>query len=177
MLSEEVLPGFERPLSFGYDPPPLENLDSYSLDSVHHEVQLEGKGQDRHLAICGLSFGTDGRSCKNHEVCGSLVDIDQYLRMKYVEIKLETGTIQKRIGVYGISGEICGCLVGFLIPCYFECSEFHNAMTSGLVNVKVIRMWKNTDPRANLLHGGAADCRWILNENMNVKESALTSET
>ena len=46
MSTEEVLPGFERPLSFGYDPPPSEELDSYSFDPVNNKIGVEGKEQD-----------------------------------------------------------------------------------------------------------------------------------
>ena len=46
MSTEKVLPGFEHPLSFRYDPPPLEELDSYSFDPVSNKKGLERKEQD-----------------------------------------------------------------------------------------------------------------------------------
>ena len=94
----------------------------------------------RHLAICGLHFGTHGKSCVAHDVCGKHVCVGDKLRMRSVNVTLESGIVQQRIGVYSTVGEKNGCLVGFLNPSYYECIEIHNAIQSGLFNITVIRM-------------------------------------
>ena len=155
----EELPGFERPLSFGYDPWSVCMMDyTYTKDRINEDDEK----MDRHLAICGLHFGSHGRSCVKHDVCGKHVRVCDRLRMKPVNVTLESGIVQQRIGVYSTVEEGNGCLVGFLNPRYYECIEIHNAIQSGLENIAVIRMWKTTNVKADELYGGAADCQWIV---------------
>ena len=158
MEGKDELPGFERPISFGYDPWSLSIMDcTYTRDNTK-----DNETMDRHLVICGLHFGTHGRNCENHDVCGKHVRVCDRLRIKLVNVSLESGVLQERIGVYSTVEHGNGCLVGFLSPSYYKCIEIHNAIQSGLDQIAVIRIWNTMNLNADDLYGGAADCRWII---------------
>ena len=155
----EYMPGFERPLSFGYDLAPSELINLKGrLDNKHGAEEK----YRRDLSICGLALGTHGRSCKLHHVCGKEVAVGDILKLDYVNVEVRSGVFQERIGVYRKGGETHSCLVGFINPPYYACIEIHSAMKSGLVNIEVIRNWVTDDELADKLYGGGADCKWYV---------------
>lgn len=157
----EGLPGYERPLRFGYDRVPEGNSDWNTYD-LPGAVHVPEDSRLRHLSVCGLHLGSLGRCCPKHSVCGEQLEVGDVLQMKYVVVPLSRERQQRRIGVYLSGCDENGCLVGFIDPSYYECAEVHNAMISGLSEIQLIRFWRTNNPRADNVHGGAADCVWII---------------
>jgi hypothetical protein len=160
---QDSMPGFERPLAFGYDPPPEEWMDWNKDDPTqeHNNDECQTKHQ---VTICGLRFGTDGRSCEKHNICGDHVVVGNILRQKYSKILLPCGRLQTRLAVYLMDGKRESCRVGFVCPAYFSSEGTHwrmHSMRSFVVDIQVVRLWKTNYLRADMLHGGAADCIWI----------------
>lgn len=69
--------------------------------------------------IVGLEASNNGRSCENHDVCGSLVVPDVVVRIREVQLALEPDEANpdketNALAVYHVTGGIDGCRVGFL---------------------------------------------------------------
>ena len=69
--------------------------------------------------IVGIHASNNGRSCKNHLVCGCVVVPDVVVRFKVVQLGLEPVPVNPRveetaIAVYHVTGGIDTCRVGFL---------------------------------------------------------------
>ena len=71
---------------------------------------------------CGITIeivgivgrGDCGRSCKENDVCGTVLQEDSVVRIRHVQITGEMGKEESALAVYWISNGIDCCRVGFL---------------------------------------------------------------
>jgi hypothetical protein len=65
------------------------------------------------VEIVGLERGDRGRSCEEHDVCGSVVEEDTLLRLRKEQIMVD-GVEETAISCYWVTDGIDRCRVGFL---------------------------------------------------------------
>ena len=65
------------------------------------------------VEIVGIERGDRGRSCEEHDVCGSVVEEDTLLRLRKVQILVD-GVEETAIACYWVTDGIDRCRVGFL---------------------------------------------------------------
>ena len=65
------------------------------------------------MEIVGTESDTQGRSCQEHDVCGSVLDEDTVVRFRKVQVNVG-GVEEAAIAVYLVSDGIDRCRVGFL---------------------------------------------------------------
>lgn len=63
--------------------------------------------------IVGIKRGDRGRSCEEHEVCGTVLSIDCLVRLRKVNLCVG-GREEAAIAVYWVSDGVDRCRVGFL---------------------------------------------------------------
>jgi hypothetical protein len=63
--------------------------------------------------IVGTEAGNRGRSCEEHDVCGSVLELDCVVRFRALQIVVE-GMEQTALAVYWVTDGIDRCRVGFL---------------------------------------------------------------
>ena len=66
------------------------------------------------VEIVGIEAVSNGRSCYQHDVCGTLVEEDVVLRLRKVQILNSLGREETAIAAYHVSDGIDQCRVGFL---------------------------------------------------------------
>ena len=74
-------------------------------DSVKHPPGIV-------VEIVGTKVGCQGRSCKVHTVCGSVLEEDMVVRLRKVQVVVE-GREETAIVCYWVSDGIDRCHVGF----------------------------------------------------------------
>ena len=65
------------------------------------------------VEIVGLERGDRGRSCEEHDVCGSVVEEDTLLRLRKEQIMVD-GVEETAVACYWVTDGIDRCQVGFL---------------------------------------------------------------
>ena len=65
------------------------------------------------VEIVGISMHDRGRSCEEHDVCGSVLTEDSVVRCRKTQVIID-GREQTAIAVYWVSDGIDRCRVGFL---------------------------------------------------------------
>lgn len=74
---------------------------------IHHPTGIT-------VEIVGIEASTNGRSCDQHDVCGSVLDDDVVVRLRKVQILNSNGHEETAIAAYLVSDGIDQCRVGFL---------------------------------------------------------------
>ena len=93
------------------------------------------------VEILGLNQGTNGRSCPDHDNCGSVVKPDVVCRLRKVQVIIQ-GKEESAIAAYWVTDGIDSCRVGFL-PKHCVC---HWRLYEGRL-AQVTEMYKdNTSP-------------------------------
>jgi hypothetical protein len=75
--------------------------------SIYHPTGLT-------VEIVGIESSTNGRSCEQHDVCGSILDDDVVVRLRKIQILNSLGREETAIAAYVVSDGIDQCRVGFL---------------------------------------------------------------
>ena len=75
--------------------------------SIHHPTGIT-------VEIVGIEANSNGRSCYQHDVCGTLVEEDVILRLRKVQILNCVGREETAIAAYHVSDGIDQCRIGFL---------------------------------------------------------------
>ena len=76
--------------------------------STHHPTGIT-------VEIVGIEASGNGRSCDQHDVCGSVLDEDAVVRLREVQIINSSGKDEETaIAAYLVSDGIDQCRVGFL---------------------------------------------------------------
>ncbi len=65
------------------------------------------------VKIVGTQVGSQGRSCDEHDICGSLMAENVVVRFRKVQIIVD-GVEESAIAAYHVSDGIDRCRVGFL---------------------------------------------------------------
>ena len=65
------------------------------------------------VEIVGTSAANNGRSCKEHNVCGSVLALDQVVCFRKVQVLLD-GKEESSIAVYWVTEGVDRCRIGFL---------------------------------------------------------------
>ena len=65
------------------------------------------------IEILGIESGTQGRHCEEHEICGSIVDLDVVVRIRKVQLIIE-GKQEAAMAAYWVTDGIDRCRIGFL---------------------------------------------------------------
>lgn len=65
------------------------------------------------VEIVGTECGQQGRSCEQHEICGSVMDEDVVVRFRKVQV-IVNGKEESAIAAFVVSDGIDCCRVGFL---------------------------------------------------------------
>lgn len=63
--------------------------------------------------VVGINSSNRGRSCEEHEVCGSVLELDTVVRIRKVQIVVDK-VEQSALAVYWITDGVDRCRVGFL---------------------------------------------------------------
>ncbi|KAI2495446.1 hypothetical protein MHU86_19078 [Fragilaria crotonensis] len=66
------------------------------------------------VEIVGTGRSDRGRSCEEHDVCGTVLQEDSVVRIRHMQIIGDTGKEESALAVYWISDGIDRCRVGFL---------------------------------------------------------------
>jgi hypothetical protein len=66
------------------------------------------------VEIVGIESSTNGRSCKEHDICGSILTEDIVVRLRKVQIVNGKGVEETAIAANWVSDGIDRCRVGFL---------------------------------------------------------------
>jgi hypothetical protein len=66
------------------------------------------------VEIVGIWRSDRGRSCEEHDVCGTVLQEDSVVRIRHVQVTGEMGNEESALAVYWISDGIDRCRVGFL---------------------------------------------------------------
>jgi hypothetical protein len=66
------------------------------------------------IEIVGIERSDGGRSCEEHDVCGTVLHEDCVVRIRHMQIIGEHGKEESALAVYWISDGIDRCHVGFL---------------------------------------------------------------
>jgi hypothetical protein len=77
------------------------------MSTVHHPTGIT-------VEIVGIEANSNGRSCFQHDVCGTLVEKGVVLRLQKVQILNSLGREETAIAAYQVSDGINQCCVGFL---------------------------------------------------------------
>jgi hypothetical protein len=81
-------------------------LHSLTMNTIHHPSGIT-------VEIVGIEANSNGRSCHQHDVCGSLVE-ESVLRLRKAQILNSLGREETAIAAYHVSDGIDQCRVGFL---------------------------------------------------------------
>ena len=65
------------------------------------------------VSIVGTNYGTNGRNCEEHDVCGSVLKLDMVVRLRRVQVHVN-GKEETAIAAILITDGIDSCRVGFL---------------------------------------------------------------
>lgn len=79
----------------------------YCSMPIHHPIGIT-------VEIVGIQANSNGRSCDQHDVCGSALDDDVVVRLRKVQILNSEGREESAIAAYLVSDGIDQCRVGFL---------------------------------------------------------------
>ena len=66
------------------------------------------------VEIVGIGRSDRGRSCEEHDTCGTVLQEDSVVRIRHVQIFGDMGKEESALAVYWISDGIDRCRVGFL---------------------------------------------------------------
>ena len=67
----------------------------------------------RPVEVVGIARGDCGRSCEEHDVCGTILQEDSVVRIRHVQITGEMGKEESALAVYWMCNGIDRCCVGF----------------------------------------------------------------
>ena len=70
--------------------------------SIYHPTGLT-------VEIVGIESSTNGRSCEQHDVCGSILDDDVVVRLRKIQILNSLGREETAIAAYVVSDGIDQC--------------------------------------------------------------------
>ena len=74
---------------------------------IHHPTGIT-------VEIVGIESSKNGRSCDQHDICGSILDNDVVVRLQKVQILSSQGREETAIAAYLVLDGIDQCRVGFL---------------------------------------------------------------
>jgi hypothetical protein len=80
---------------------------SLTMNTIHHPSGIT-------IEIVGIEANSNGRSCHQHDVCGSLAEEDVALRLRKVQILSSLGRDETAIAAYHVSDGIDQYRLGFL---------------------------------------------------------------
>ena len=66
------------------------------------------------LEIVGIEPGTNGRSCYQHDVCGSVIEEGVVVRQRKIQIRNNNGKEETAVAAFHVTDGIDQCHVGFL---------------------------------------------------------------
>ena len=66
------------------------------------------------VQIVGTMMGTNGRSCEEHAMCGSVLEEDMVVRLRRVQVLVE-GREETAIACIWVTDGVDRCRVGFLM--------------------------------------------------------------
>ncbi len=94
------------------------------------------------VEILGIERGDRGRSCEEHDVCGTVVEEDTLLRLRKEQILVD-GQEETAIACYWVTDGIDRCRVGFL--------KRHMVKHAGRFNGALVQVTKvfSADPRVS----------------------------
>jgi hypothetical protein len=67
------------------------------------------------VEIVGIESGTNGRSCYQHDVCGSVIEEDVVVRLRKMQIRNNIGKEETAIAAFHVTDGIDQCRVGFFL--------------------------------------------------------------
>lgn len=89
--------------------------------------------------IVGTEVGESGRSCDDHEVCGSVLELDMVVCLRQVQILIK-GKEESAIAAYWVTDGVDRCRVGFLPRhCLKHAEQFEGKLA------QIIDIYKDSD--------------------------------
>ena len=80
--------------------------------TVHPELSNNLSYMQWVIDIVGINASSNGRSCEEHKVCGSVLKLDSLVRFREVQITRQRG--ETASAVYWVTDGVDRCCVGFL---------------------------------------------------------------
>ena len=87
------------------------------------------------VEIVGIARGNCRRSCKDHDVCGAVLQEDCVVRIQHVQIIGATGKEESTLSAYWISNRIDCCYVGFLPHYLLKQWQAYNGRIAQVVDI------------------------------------------
>ena len=113
----------------------------------HHPVGIT-------VDIVGITSGDRGRSCEEHEVCGSILELDMVVRIKREQVIVD-GREETALTVNWVSDGIDRCRVGFLRKALVK---HHNRYNGRLAQITEIYTPDDDSPSKRRLYHQSRGC-------------------
>ena len=107
--------------------------------------------------IVGTGASNNGRSCADHSVCGSILEIDMVVRFRSVIIE-KSGKQEPALAVYYVSDGVDLCRVGFLPRHYLKNYKAYDGVLAQITDVFTIDDLSDSYKR-NRVHRNCGLCR------------------
>ena len=107
--------------------------------------------------IVGTGASNNGRSCANHNVCGSILEVDMVVRFRSVSIQKKSGKEEPALAVYHVSDGIDLCRVGFLPRHYLKNYKAYDGVLAQITDVFTID--SSDSYKRNRFHRNCGMCR------------------
>lgn len=137
------------------------------------------------LDVVGIAASDNGRSCANHDACGSLLAPDVVVRIRsVVQVKKEgeEGDVEEEraLAVYHVTGGVDSCRVGFLRRHLLKHQDEYDGRLAQIVDVFSAKSESPSDRAKH--HRNMGCCRAVLIEAEYrdlppKKKRAVTKET
>ena len=105
-------------------PPPMALIEP----PIHHPSGVT-------IDIFGIARGDRGCSCKEHKVCGAVLQEDSVVRIRHEQIIGDTGMEESALAAYWISDGIDCCRVGFLPRHLLKDWQVYNGRIAQVVDI------------------------------------------
>jgi hypothetical protein len=77
--------------------------------------------------ILGIEDPSQGRSCSEHAICGSVLKLDVTVRLRSVHIRNDEGEEEMAIAAYWVTCGIDRCRVGFFLDSVLSTTQISMA--------------------------------------------------
>eukprot|EP00977_Amphora_coffeiformis_P008856 scaffold1999_cov153-Amphora_coffeaeformis.AAC.16 len=84
--------------------------------------------------IVGINAADNGRSCEAHEACGAVLKADNVVRLQVAQIKVDDKE-ETAIALYGVSGGVDTCHIGFLRQYLLKYKDKYDARLAQIIEI------------------------------------------
>ena len=106
------------------------------------------------VEVVGLLSGDQGRSCEKHDMCGSNVQVGNFLIVKKIT-HYKKGVLKPALAVYSYTGTVVGCLVGFLCRDAIPRARIYDGKVLHVEELHYLSPDKEVRRNSNIVKGSA----------------------